>query len=57
MQIVIEQAGAEIGYLLLGNEQNMVTEVEAKVNSQAENSMFLDPYLMAKFHKLFRNQC
>ncbi|QLE48746.1 GAF domain-containing protein [Nostoc sp. C057] len=36
MQIVIEQAGAEIGYLLLGNEQNMVTEVEAKVNSQAE---------------------
>ncbi|MBE8997295.1 AAA family ATPase [Nostoc sp. LEGE 12447] len=36
MQIVIEQAGAEIGYLLLENEQNMVIEVEAKINSQAE---------------------
>ncbi|WP_392481869.1 AAA family ATPase [Nostoc sp. C110] len=36
MQIVIEQAGAEIGYLLLENEQNLVIEVEAKVNHQAE---------------------
>ncbi|MEH2413704.1 AAA family ATPase [Nostoc sp.] len=36
MQIVIEQAGAEIGYLLLEHEQNMVIEVEAKVNPQAE---------------------
>jgi PAS domain S-box-containing protein len=36
MQIVIEQAGAEIGYLLLENEQNLVIEVEAKVNPQAE---------------------
>ena len=36
MQIVIEQAGAEIGYLLLETEQNMVIEVEAKVNRQAE---------------------
>ncbi|MEH2403119.1 GAF domain-containing protein [Nostoc sp.] len=35
MQIVIEQAGAEIGYLLLETEQNMVVEVEAKVNRQA----------------------
>ncbi len=36
MQIVIEQAGAEIGYLLLKHEQNLVIEVEAKVNPQAE---------------------
>ncbi|MFN6465952.1 MAG: AAA family ATPase [Nostoc sp. DedVER02] len=36
IQIVIEQAGAEIGYLLLEHEQNLVIEVEAKVNSQAE---------------------
>ncbi|MCW5313301.1 AAA family ATPase [Nostoc sp. KVJ3] len=36
MQIVIEQAGAEIGYLLLEHEQNLVIEVEAKVNLQAE---------------------
>ncbi|MEA5602154.1 AAA family ATPase [Nostoc sp. UHCC 0252] len=36
MQIAIEQAGAEIGYLLLENEQNLVIEVEAKVNPQAE---------------------
>ncbi|MBC1274481.1 AAA family ATPase [Nostoc sp. UCD121] len=36
MQIVIEQAGAEIGYLLLENEQKLVIEVEAKVNFQAE---------------------
>jgi PAS domain S-box-containing protein len=36
MQIVIEQAGAEIGYLLLEHEQNLVIEVEAKVNFQAE---------------------
>jgi PAS domain S-box-containing protein len=36
MQIVIEQAGAEIGYLLLEHEQNLVIEVEAKVNHQAE---------------------
>ncbi|MFW9262951.1 AAA family ATPase [Nostoc sp. CALU 546] len=36
MQIVVEQAGAEIGYLLLEHEQNLVIEVEAKVNHQAE---------------------
>ncbi|WP_414513355.1 AAA family ATPase [Nostoc sp. PCC 9305] len=36
MQIVIEQAGAEIGYLLLEYEQNLAIEVEAKVNPQAE---------------------
>ncbi|MHC5939194.1 AAA family ATPase [Nostoc sp.] len=36
MQIVIEQAGAEIGYLLLEHEENLVIEVEAKVNPQAE---------------------
>ncbi|MBC6435744.1 hypothetical protein FM036_41320, partial [Nostoc sp. HG1] len=36
MQIVIEQAGAEIGYLLLEHEQNLVIEVEAKFNHQAE---------------------
>ncbi|MDZ7991351.1 MAG: AAA family ATPase [Nostoc sp. EfeVER01] len=36
MQIVIEQAGAEIGYLLLEHDQNLVIEVEAKVNPQAE---------------------
>ncbi|MBG1270290.1 AAA family ATPase [Nostoc sp. WHI] len=37
MQIVIEQAGAEIGYLLLAHEENLVIEVEAKVNPQSEN--------------------
>ncbi|QKQ72974.1 AAA family ATPase [Nostoc sp. TCL240-02] len=36
MQIVIEQVGGEIGYLLLEHEQNLVIEVEAKVNSQVE---------------------
>lgn len=36
MQIVIEQAGAEIGYLLLKHEQNLAIEVEAKINPQAE---------------------
>ncbi|MEH1813290.1 MAG: AAA family ATPase [Nostoc sp.] len=36
MQIVIEQAGAEIGYLLLEHEQNLAIEVEAKINPQAE---------------------
>ncbi|MHC5614409.1 MAG: AAA family ATPase [Nostoc sp.] len=36
MQIVIEQVGAEIGYLLLEHEQNLVIKVEAKVNPQAE---------------------
>ncbi|MEH2372412.1 AAA family ATPase [Nostoc sp.] len=36
MQIVIEQAGAEIGYLLLEHDENLVIEVEAKVNPQAE---------------------
>ncbi|MEH2175345.1 AAA family ATPase [Nostoc sp.] len=36
MQIVIEQAGAESGYLLLEHEQNLAIEVEAKVNHQAE---------------------
>ncbi|MEH1958493.1 MAG: AAA family ATPase [Nostoc sp.] len=36
MQIVIEQAGAESGYLLLEHEENLVIEVEAKVNPQAE---------------------
>ncbi|MEH2265627.1 GAF domain-containing protein [Nostoc sp.] len=36
MQIAIEQAGAEIGYLLLEHEQSLVIEVEAKVNPQEE---------------------
>ncbi|WP_373528478.1 AAA family ATPase [Nostoc sp.] len=37
MQIVIEQTGAEIGYLLLAHQENLVIEVEAKVNPQSEN--------------------
>ncbi|MHC5597924.1 MAG: AAA family ATPase [Nostoc sp.] len=45
MQIVIEQAGAEIGYLLLEHEQNLVIEVEAKVNPQAEKLNFSRPVL------------
>ncbi|MEH2291942.1 AAA family ATPase [Nostoc sp.] len=45
MQIVIEQAGAEIGYLLLEHEQNMVIEVEAKVNPQAEKLNVYRPIL------------
>ena len=34
MQIVIEQAGAEIGYLLLNRNGKLTIEVEAKANSQ-----------------------
>ncbi|WP_335070811.1 GAF domain-containing protein [Nostoc sp.] len=45
MQIVIEQAGAEIGYLLLETEQNMVIEVEAKVNPQAAKPNIYRPVL------------
>ncbi|MEH1901917.1 MAG: AAA family ATPase [Nostoc sp.] len=45
MQIVIEQAGAEIGYLLLEHEQNLVIEVEAKVNTQAEKLNVYRPVL------------
>ncbi|MEH1783419.1 MAG: AAA family ATPase [Nostoc sp.] len=45
MQIVIEQAGAEIGYLLLEHEQNLVIEVEAKVNPQAEKLNVSRPIL------------
>ncbi|MBD2562415.1 MULTISPECIES: AAA family ATPase [Nostoc] len=45
MQIVIEQAGAEIGYLLLEHEQNLVIEVEAKVNPQAEKLNVSRPVL------------
>ncbi|MDZ8187728.1 MAG: AAA family ATPase [Nostoc sp. ChiSLP02] len=36
MQIVIEQAGAEIGYLLLKRNGNLVIEVEAKANQKTE---------------------
>ncbi|MCC5597939.1 AAA family ATPase [Nostoc favosum] len=45
MQIVIEQAGAEIGYLLLEYEQNLVIEVEAKFNHQAEKLNVYRPVL------------
>ncbi|MEH2458510.1 AAA family ATPase [Nostoc sp.] len=45
MQIVIEQAGAEIGYLLLEHEENLVIEVEAKVNLQAEKPNVYRPVL------------
>ena len=45
MQIVIEQAGAEIGYLLLETEQNIVIEVEAKVNPQAAKPNIYRPVL------------
>jgi PAS domain S-box-containing protein len=36
MQIALEQAGAELGYLLLDHDQNLVIEVEARINPQAE---------------------
>ncbi|BBD69807.1 multi-sensor hybrid multi-kinase [Nostoc commune NIES-4072] len=45
MQIVLEQAGAEIGYLLLEYEQNLVIEVEAKFNLQAETLNVYQPVL------------
>ncbi|MEA5623715.1 AAA family ATPase [Nostoc sp. UHCC 0251] len=45
MQIVLEQAGAEIGYLLLEYEQNLVIEVEAKFNLQAEKLNVYRPVL------------
>ncbi|MEH2114201.1 AAA family ATPase [Nostoc sp.] len=45
MQIAIEQAGAEIGYLLLEQDQNLMIEVEAKVNSQAEKLNVSRPIL------------
>ncbi|PSB22065.1 PAS domain S-box protein [Phormidesmis priestleyi ULC007] len=34
MRIVIEQAGADIGYLLLGSEQTLTVSVEAKINQK-----------------------
>ncbi|MEH1916545.1 AAA family ATPase [Nostoc sp.] len=45
MQIVIEQAGAEFGYLLLEYEQNLAIEVEAKFNPQAEKFNVYRPVL------------
>ncbi|MBN3942602.1 AAA family ATPase [Nostoc sp. NMS9] len=45
MQIVIEQAGAEIGYLLLEYEQKLAIEVEAKFNPQAEKINVYRPVL------------
>ncbi|MBD1879142.1 AAA family ATPase [Coleofasciculus sp. FACHB-T130] len=45
MQIALEQAGAELGYLLLFHEQNLVIEVEAKINSQAEKLNVFRPEL------------
>ncbi|QFS48617.1 AAA family ATPase [Nostoc sphaeroides] len=45
MQIVIEQAGAEIGYLLLEYEQNLAIAVEAKFNPQAEKLNVYRPVL------------
>ncbi|MEH2060244.1 MAG: AAA family ATPase [Nostoc sp.] len=52
MQIVIEQAGAEIGYLLLEHEQNLVIEVEAKVNPQAEKLNVSRPVLDGEISQL-----
>ena len=52
MQIVIEQAGAEIGYLLLAHEQNMVIEVEAKVNFQAEKLNVYQPVLKGEISQV-----
>jgi PAS domain S-box-containing protein len=52
MQIVIEQAGAEIGYLLLEHEQNLVIEVEAKVNPQAEKLNVSRPVLEGEISQL-----
>ena len=34
MRIVIEQAGADIGYLLLGSDQALTVSVEAKINQE-----------------------
>ncbi|MEJ6487007.1 AAA family ATPase [Nostoc punctiforme UO1] len=52
MQIVIEQAGAEIGYLLLEHEQNLVIEVEAKVNPQAEKLNVSRPIFQSEISQL-----
>ncbi|MEH2162186.1 MAG: AAA family ATPase [Nostoc sp.] len=52
MQIVIEQAGGEIGYLLLEHEQNLVIEVEAKVNSQAEKLNVSQPIFESEISQL-----
>ncbi|BDI15651.1 hypothetical protein ANSO36C_14530 [Nostoc cf. commune SO-36] len=52
MQIVIEQAGAEIGYLLLEHEQNLVIEVEAKVNPQVEKLNVSLPVLKYEISQL-----
>ncbi len=52
MQIVIEQAGAEIGYLLLEHEQNLVIEVEAKVNPQAEKLNVYRPRLKGEISQV-----
>ncbi|MDF5737346.1 MULTISPECIES: AAA family ATPase [unclassified Nostoc] len=52
MQIVIEQAGAEIGYLLLEHEQNLVIEVEAKVNPLAEKLNVSRPVLKGEISQV-----
>ncbi|MEH2388192.1 MAG: AAA family ATPase [Nostoc sp.] len=52
MQIVIEQAGAEIGYLLLEHEQNLVIEVDAKVNPQAEKLNVYRPRLKGEISEV-----
>ncbi|MEH1886237.1 AAA family ATPase [Nostoc sp.] len=52
MQIVIEQAGAEIGYLLLEREQNLAIEVEAKVNPQAEKLNVSRPVLEGEISQI-----
>ncbi|MGF1933673.1 MAG: AAA family ATPase [Nostoc sp. ChiQUE02] len=52
MQIVIEQAGAEIGYLLLEHEQNLTIEVEAKVNPQAEKLNVSRPVLKGEISQV-----
>ncbi|MEH2280199.1 MAG: AAA family ATPase [Nostoc sp.] len=52
MQIVIEQAGAEIGYLLLEHDQNLVIEVEAKVNPQAEKLNVFRPVLEGEISQI-----
>ncbi len=52
MQIVIEQAGAEIGYLLLEYEQNFAIEVEAKFNHQAEKLNVSRPVLEGEISQI-----
>jgi len=52
MQIVIEQAGAEIGYLLLEHDENLVIEVEAKVNPQVEKLNVSRPRLKGEISQV-----